>query len=137
VIEATLIRNGAVDDDYTKTLFKIDPIIRWLQTSKAKPLVNLIDIDMFGGQAHHLSQPHSQLSQPPMAPSQHYSQFQNNNNNNNNNNGNNKSCKRLPLLPISLGIRESPCLLSSALDHSDLPHCKDVALVRALSFLVI
>jgi hypothetical protein len=47
VIEATLIHNGAVDDDCRKTLFKLDPINGWLQTSKAKPIVNLIPIDMF------------------------------------------------------------------------------------------
>jgi hypothetical protein len=61
VIEATLIRNWDVDDYYTKALFKIDPIKGWLQTSTAKPLVNLIDIDMFGGQDHHPSQPPTQL----------------------------------------------------------------------------
>jgi hypothetical protein len=78
LIEATLIRNGGIDADYMKALFKIDPIHGWLQTSKAKPIVNLIEINMFGGQARQPLQPPFQLSQlsqrshPPVLQPPHY-----------------------------------------------------------------
>jgi hypothetical protein len=40
VIEATLIRNKAIDEEHRNSLFRLGPIDGWLQTSRSKPVVN-------------------------------------------------------------------------------------------------
>jgi hypothetical protein len=42
VVEASLIRNGMIDEQFRKAIFSTAPVITWLAKSKGKPIVSCL-----------------------------------------------------------------------------------------------
>jgi hypothetical protein len=65
VVEASLIRNGCIDEEFTTVLFVMDAINAWLPTSRSKPVVNLIPIERFNSTSTNAALLSQQIPGPP------------------------------------------------------------------------